>query len=101
MAGDPTVKVMPKILPAASCAACCCGGMPPIIQEISGTGMAYLNAGGTMIKKDLAPGEEVSSRAGEWAGWRSAAMCVRGGGGTLHAPRGSEGLWGGRASTEG
>lgn len=59
MAGDESVKVMPKILPARSAAACCCGGMPPIIQELSGTGTALLNAGGTVMMKQLAPGEKL------------------------------------------
>ena len=59
MAGDETVRVMPKVLPAANCAACCCGGMPPIIQELSGTGVAFLGAGGTVMKRTLAPGETV------------------------------------------
>mmetsp|Transcript_29360 Transcript_29360/g.72344 ORF Transcript_29360/g.72344 Transcript_29360/m.72344 type:complete len:212 (+) Transcript_29360:303-938(+) len=57
MAGDETVKVGVKILPARSTAACCCGGMPPVIQGLSGSGMALINAGGTLVKKDLANGE--------------------------------------------
>jgi len=57
MAGDETVKVMPKFLPAKNAAACCCGGMPPLIQNVSGSGTAFVNAAGTLIKKDLGPGE--------------------------------------------
>jgi uncharacterized protein (AIM24 family) len=59
MAGPTTVKVYPKILPAKSAAACCCGGMPPIIQEISGSGTALLNAGGTLLQKELGEGEKL------------------------------------------
>lgn len=36
MAGDSTVKVFPKFLPASSPLACCCGGMPPLIQNVQG-----------------------------------------------------------------
>lgn len=57
LAGDPGIRVRPKFLQAASCMACCCGGMPPIIQSIGGTGTAFMNAGGTVVKKQLAPGE--------------------------------------------
>lgn len=57
MAGDPAIRVRPKMLPARSCLACCCGGMAPIIQSVSGSGTAFLNAGGTVVKKSLAPGE--------------------------------------------
>ena len=63
MAGDKNIRVYPKILPAASAMACCCGGMPPLIQEIKagpeGNGLALLNAGGTLVMKDLAPGEQL------------------------------------------
>mmetsp|Transcript_19373 Transcript_19373/g.51001 ORF Transcript_19373/g.51001 Transcript_19373/m.51001 type:complete len:208 (+) Transcript_19373:3-626(+) len=59
MAGDETVRVRPKLLPAASCAACCCGGMAPIIQGVSGNGTALLNAGGTVLKKVLQKGEQL------------------------------------------
>ena len=57
LAGDAGVRVMPKILPAASAAACCCGGMPPLIQEVNGQGIALLNAGGTVVKRELSAGE--------------------------------------------
>jgi len=59
MAGDPTVKVYPKLLPAASPLACCCGGMPPIIQQLTGAGIALVNAGGTVVARDLQPGEKL------------------------------------------
>lgn len=59
MSGDNSVRVFPKPLPAASCAACCCGGMPPLIQHLSGSGIALLNAGGTVVQKQLGPGERI------------------------------------------
>jgi len=59
MAGDPGIRVMPGILPARSCAACLCGGMQPIIQVVSGQGTAYLNCGGTLVKKTLGDQEKV------------------------------------------
>jgi len=59
MAADETVKVMPKFLPAANLGAMCCGGMPPIIQNVNGSGTAFVNAAGTIIKKDLAAGESL------------------------------------------
>ena len=61
MAGTPDVTAKAKLLPARDCAACCCGGMPPIIQEISGapTGAAFLAAAGTIVAKSLQPGEAI------------------------------------------
>ncbi|KAG8463439.1 hypothetical protein KFE25_004950 [Diacronema lutheri] len=59
MASDTTVRVMPKMLPSRSCTACLCGGMPPVIQELRGTGFAVINAGGTIVKQVLAPGQEL------------------------------------------
>ena len=59
MAGDMGVKVRPRVLPARSCLACCCGGMPPIIQSVSGEGTALLNAGGTVVARSLAAGETI------------------------------------------
>ena len=41
--------------------ACCCGGLPPIIQNVTGAphGTAFLAAAGTIVAKNLAPGEAV------------------------------------------
>lgn len=39
---DPEVKVTASILRARSCLACCCGGMPPIVQRVQGLGYAFL-----------------------------------------------------------
>lgn len=38
---------------------CCCGALGCCRQRISGTGMAFINAGGTILEKDLQDGEEV------------------------------------------
>mmetsp|Transcript_10825 Transcript_10825/g.37503 ORF Transcript_10825/g.37503 Transcript_10825/m.37503 type:complete len:354 (+) Transcript_10825:80-1141(+) len=61
MAGTTDVTATAKMLPARSCAACCCGGMAPIIQEIRGSqnGVAFLSAAGTIVSKSLQPGEEI------------------------------------------
>lgn len=59
MAGDSSVRVYPKMLPAASLGACACGGMPPVIQQVSGHGYALITAGGTAIRKTLNVGETI------------------------------------------
>jgi len=59
MAGDDKVRVRPKLLPASSFCAFCCGGMEPVIQSISGEGIALLNAGGTVVSRQLEPGEKL------------------------------------------
>ncbi|KAJ8611854.1 hypothetical protein CTAYLR_005800 [Chrysophaeum taylorii] len=59
IAGPETVRPVAQILPATSCLACCCGGMPPIIQSVRGSGVAFLAAGGTVVRKTLARGESV------------------------------------------
>lgn len=58
MAGPETVSARVQILPARSLAACCCGGLPPLIQALHGSGTAFLAAGGTVVKKSLQPGEK-------------------------------------------
>ena len=63
MAGDETVKVFPKILPASSALACCCGGMPPIIQTVNGHGTALLAAGGTIISRTVRARAPARARA--------------------------------------
>lgn len=59
MAAESSVHVYPKLLPARSASACCCGGVAPVIQEVSGTGHALLAAGGTILKTSLAAGEKI------------------------------------------
>jgi len=38
---------------------CCCGGQGLFLNKLHGNGMAFLNAGGTVMMKVLAPGEEM------------------------------------------
>ena len=61
MAGTPDVTASMKFLPARDLAACCCGGLPPVIQSVSGAphGTAFLSAAGTIVAKNLQPGEAV------------------------------------------
>jgi len=59
IAGPESISARVKILPARSCLACCCGGLPPLIQSVSGSGTGYLAAGGTVVKKTLVPGEKI------------------------------------------
>lgn len=59
MAGDETITVYPTFLPTLNPLACCCGGMPPIIQSVQGEGTALLAAGGTVVSKQLGPGEKI------------------------------------------
>ncbi len=60
-ASDRSVSVRAKMLQAASCTACCCAGMPPVGQLISGPSgsMAFLLGSGTVMKKELADGEKI------------------------------------------
>lgn len=59
IAGPESISAKARILPTRSCAACCCGGMPPLIQAVSGAGIGFIAAGGTVLKKTLGPGEEI------------------------------------------
>jgi len=63
MAGTPDVSARAKMLPAKDLTACCCGGLPPIIQEVHGTGTAFLSASGTVVARPLQAGEEIIARA--------------------------------------
>merc|ERR1711871_326700 len=40
-----------------NCAAGCCGGAGFVINELKGSGFAFLNASGTVLEKRLAEGE--------------------------------------------
>jgi uncharacterized protein (AIM24 family) len=42
-----------------NCCSCCCGGMGFIRQSAKGSGTVFLNAGGTVVQKVLAPGETI------------------------------------------
>lgn len=43
----------------SSAGVCCCGGQGLFLNTLHGSGMAFLNAGGTVLTKVLAPGEEM------------------------------------------
>mmetsp|Transcript_17975 Transcript_17975/g.27051 ORF Transcript_17975/g.27051 Transcript_17975/m.27051 type:complete len:289 (-) Transcript_17975:2432-3298(-) len=58
-AGPESVRPHATFLPTRSCLACCCGGLPPVVQSIQGRGTAFLAAGGTVICKTLDSGEEL------------------------------------------
>lgn len=58
-AGPESIQPKAQILPAQSVLACCCGGLPPIIQSVEGSGIAFLAAGGTVVKKSLDVGERI------------------------------------------
>lgn len=62
LAGTPDITARAKLLPAKDALACACGGLPPIIQEITsetGHGQAFLSAAGTIVARPLRPGEEI------------------------------------------
>ena len=42
-----------------SCAAKCCGGMPLIMQKVIGGAWVFLGAHGTIVQKELQPGEQI------------------------------------------
>lgn len=50
-----------EILASVDCnpCSCCCGGMGMIRQKIQGDGVAFLNAGGTVLQRNLAAGEKI------------------------------------------
>lgn len=78
---NPDVRISVGLIPTASCLACCCSGLSPILQRVSGTGWVnvklsvhhqcllikcfvfydkvFLAAHGTIIQKILGPGEEI------------------------------------------
>jgi uncharacterized protein (AIM24 family) len=60
--GGDAVRLNAKFSPAASTAACCCSGLDFIMQKLSpgpNPGFAFLAASGTILEKDLEPGEMI------------------------------------------
>jgi len=53
-----------------NCLRCCCGGMGCVRQQLSGTGTTFLAAGGTILQKNLAPGETILVDASCLLGWQ-------------------------------
>jgi uncharacterized protein (AIM24 family) len=56
---SPDVKITIGLIPTASCLACFCSGMTPILQKVVGSGWVFLAAHGTIMQKILGPGEEI------------------------------------------
>ena len=61
MAGTTDVHASAKRLPAKNMLACCCGGLPPVIQVVKGlpSGVAFLSAAGTVVSRQLQAGEAI------------------------------------------
>ena len=61
MAGTTDVHASAKRLPAKNMLACCCGGLPPVIQVVKGppSGVAFLSAAGTVVSRQLQAGESI------------------------------------------
>eukprot|EP00049_Salpingoeca_infusionum_P017411 m.352869 g.352869 ORF g.352869 m.352869 type:complete len:259 (-) comp16627_c0_seq1:2036-2812(-) len=43
----------------SGCLAGCCGGQGFVLNEITGTGMVFLNSSGAIVMRELAPGEQL------------------------------------------
>lgn len=56
---DVHCKVTMSTMAAASALACCCAGMPFIMQRVSAKGWIFLAAHGTIVEKVLSPQEEI------------------------------------------
>jgi uncharacterized protein (AIM24 family) len=56
---SPDVKISIAMLNTDSCLGCCCSGMDMFMQDIRGTGMVFIQGNGTIMEKELAPGEEI------------------------------------------
>ena len=57
--GNKETEVLAGFNPAQSVAGACCGGMNFILQELKGGNWSFLSAMGTVITRELAPGEEI------------------------------------------
>jgi len=86
-----------------NCARCCCGGMGCCRQQLSGSGTAFLAAGGTILQKNLAAGEVILVDTSSLLGWQnsvdfdiqsvgSCGMCCCGGEGMFYAKMTGPGL---------
>lgn len=56
---DPNVKISISLLNTDSCLACCCSGIDMFMQDIRGSGVVFIQGHGTIMEKELAPGEEI------------------------------------------
>mmetsp|Transcript_6193 Transcript_6193/g.14807 ORF Transcript_6193/g.14807 Transcript_6193/m.14807 type:complete len:275 (+) Transcript_6193:79-903(+) len=75
-------------------AACCCGGQGMFLNRLHGEGMAFLSAGGTVMMKELAEGEEVViDRHSLLAMERTVALGIRRTGNCMVCCCGDQGLF--------
>jgi len=75
-------------------AACCFGGQGLFLNTLHGTGMVFLNAGGTVMTKVLQPGEKiVVDRHGLLAFERTVSMSIRQVGGCMVCCCAGQGLF--------
>lgn len=56
---DPKAKIGLSRLNADNCLACCCSGMPMVMERIQSPGWVFLSAHGTIMQKQLSQGEEI------------------------------------------
>jgi uncharacterized protein (AIM24 family) len=78
MASEAGVSVLPGFLPARDMASFFLSGMAPIIQKLTGTGLALIAAGGTLVQMPLAPGQVRTTTAGTVARGGSSARPAQG-----------------------
>jgi uncharacterized protein (AIM24 family) len=77
-----------------SCLRCCCGGAGMTRQKLNGDGTAFLEAGGTIIQKQLAEGETVVVDTESVVAWaETVEMGLRTAGGCCMCCCGGEGLF--------
>jgi len=91
---DPNCQIKMTQLNTASTLACCCAGMPFFMENIVGKGWVFLAAHGTIIEKQLSPGEElVVDTNSVVAVSNSVSVDVRRTGGCMTCCFGGEGLF--------
>ena len=56
---DPKTKISFTRLNTSSCLACCCAGMPMLMETVNTDKWVFLSAHGTIMQKQLASGEEI------------------------------------------
>lgn len=56
---DPECRIRMTQLNSATCAGCCCGGLPIFMENVQARGWVFLSAHGTIMEKMLAQGEEI------------------------------------------
>lgn len=54
---DEHARISASFISAKSVAACCCAGIPMIMEQITGSGWVFLAAHGTIMQKNLGPNE--------------------------------------------